>query len=143
MSVTAPLGFRAAGVAAGIKFGRLDLALVAGDGPCAAAGIFTANLAKAAPVLVSREHLLGGRARAIVINAGCANAGTGDAGLADAREMAALAASAVGCKPAEVVVASTGVIGVRLPMDKVRAGVAEAARHAVARGRARMPPARS
>jgi len=129
VSVTAPLGFRAAGVAAGIKFGRLDLALVAGDGPCAAAGIFTANLAKAAPVLVSREHLLGGRARAIVINAGCANAGTGDAGLADAREMAALAASAVGCQPAEVVVASTGVIGVRLPMDKVRAGVAEAARH--------------
>jgi glutamate N-acetyltransferase/amino-acid N-acetyltransferase len=129
VSVTAPLGFRAAGVAAGLKFGRLDLALVAADGLCSAAGIFTANLAKAAPVLVSREHLLGGRARAIVINAGCANAGTGDAGLADAREMAALAASAIGCQPAEVVVASTGVIGVRLPMDKVRAGVAEAARH--------------
>jgi glutamate N-acetyltransferase / amino-acid N-acetyltransferase len=129
VSVTAPLGFRAAGVAAGLKFGRLDLALVAADGLCSAAGIFTANLAKAAPVLVSREHLLGGRARAIVINAGCANAGTGDAGLADAREMAALAASAIGCQPAEVVVASTGVIGVRLPMDKVRVGVAEAARH--------------
>ena len=85
MSITAPLGFRAAGVASGIKFGRLDMALVAADGPCAAAGIFTANLAKAAPVLVSREHLANGRARAIVINAGCANACTGESGLSDAR----------------------------------------------------------
>ncbi len=128
MSVSEPLGFRAAGVAAGIKFGRLDLALVAADAPCASAGIFTANLAKAAPVLVSREHQATGRSRAIVVNAGCANAGTGDAGLADAREMAALAAEAVGCAANEVVVASTGVIGVRLPMDKVRAGIAEAGR---------------
>jgi glutamate N-acetyltransferase/amino-acid N-acetyltransferase len=128
VSVSEPLGFRAAGVAAGIKFGRLDLALVAADAPCASAGIFTANLAKAAPVLVSREHLATGRSRAIVVNAGCANAGTGDAGLADAREMAALAAEAVGCAANEVVVASTGVIGVRLPMDKVRAGIAEAGR---------------
>ena len=128
MSITEPLGFRAAGVAAGIKFGRLDLALVAADAPCASAGIFTANLAKAAPVLVSREHLGAGRARAIVVNAGCANAGTGEAGLADARQMAALAADAVGCAAGEVVVASTGVIGVRLPMDKVREGIAEAGR---------------
>ena len=124
MSVTAPLGFRAAGVAAGIKPDRLDLALVAADRPCAAAGVFTANLAQAAPVLVSREHLAGARARAIVANAGCANAATGEAGLADAREMAALAAHAVSCPAREVVVASTGVIGVRLPMDKLRAGVA-------------------
>ena len=129
MSITAPLGFRAAGVAAGIKFGRLDLALVAADGPCASAGIFTANLAKAAPVLISREHLADGRARAIVINAGCANAGTGEAGLSDAREMAVLAARAVDCAVEDVVVASTGVIGVRLPMDKVRNGIDEAARH--------------
>ncbi len=128
MSITAPLGFRAAGVAAGIKPDRLDLALVAADGPCASAGIFTANLAKAAPVLVSREHLASGRARAIVVNAGCANAGTGEAGLADAREMAALAASALGCAPSELVVASTGVIGVRLPMEKLRTGIAEAGR---------------
>jgi glutamate N-acetyltransferase/amino-acid N-acetyltransferase len=129
VSITAPLGFRAAGVAAGIKFGRLDLALVAADGPCASAGIFTANLAKAAPVLLSREHLADGRARAIVINAGCANAGTGEAGLSDAREMAVLAARAVDCAVEDVVVASTGVIGVRLPMDKVRNGIDEAARH--------------
>jgi glutamate N-acetyltransferase/amino-acid N-acetyltransferase len=128
VSITAPLGFRAAGVAAGIKPDRLDLALVAADAPCASAGIFTANLAKAAPVLVSQEHLASGRARAIVVNAGCANAGTGEAGLADAREMAALAARALGCAPGEVVVASTGVIGVRLPMDKLRAGIGDAGR---------------
>jgi len=125
--VTAPLGFRAAAVAAGIKPDRLDLALVVADRPCTAAGVFTTNLAKAAPVLVSREHLGSGRARAVVVNAGCANAGTGAAGLADARDMAAAAAAAAGCAPAEVVVASTGVIGVRLPMDKVRAGIAAAA----------------
>ena len=73
--VTAPLGFRAAAVAAGIKPDRLDLALVVADRPCSAAGVFTTNLAKAAPVLVSREHLQAGRARAVVVNAGCANAG--------------------------------------------------------------------
>jgi glutamate N-acetyltransferase / amino-acid N-acetyltransferase len=126
VSVTSPLGFRAAGVASGIKPDRLDLALVVADRPCASAGVFTANLAQAAPVLVSREHLLGGRTRAIVANAGCANAATGEAGLADAHEMAALAARAAGCPVAEVVVASTGVIGVRLPMEKVRAGIASA-----------------
>jgi glutamate N-acetyltransferase/amino-acid N-acetyltransferase len=125
--VTAPLGFRAAAVAAGIKPDRLDLALVVADSPCSAAGVFTTNLAKAAPVLVSSEHLASGRARAVVVNAGCANAGTGAAGLADAREMAAAASAAAGCAPAEVVVASTGVIGVRLPMDRVRAGIAAAA----------------
>lgn len=132
MSVTAALGFRAAGVAAGIKPDRLDLALVAADAPCSAAGVFTANLAQAAPVLVSREHLKSGRCRAIVANAGCANAATGAGGLADAREMAALAARAAGCAAEEVVVASTGVIGVRLPMEKLRAGI-PAAHAALAR----------
>ena len=126
--VTAPLGFRAAAVAAGIKVGQPDLALVVADAPCAAAGVFTTNLVQAAPVLVSREHLAGGCARAIVVNAGCANAGTGEAGLADARETAEIVARTVGCATAEVVVASTGVIGVRLPMEKLRAGIAEAAR---------------
>jgi glutamate N-acetyltransferase/amino-acid N-acetyltransferase len=118
-----PLGFRASAVAAGIKPDRLDLALVAADAPCAAAGVFTSNRAVAAPVVVSREHLAAGSARAIVVNAGCANAATGAAGLRDAREMAARAASALGCAPSEVLVASTGVIGVALPMDKVRAGI--------------------
>jgi glutamate N-acetyltransferase/amino-acid N-acetyltransferase len=128
VGVAAPLGFRAAAVASGIKPGGLDLALLVADGECSAAGVFTTNLAQAAPVLVSREHVAGGRARAIVANAGCANAGTGAAGLADARETAALVADIVGCAPREVLVASTGVIGVRLPMEKVRAGIAEAGR---------------
>jgi glutamate N-acetyltransferase/amino-acid N-acetyltransferase len=126
--VTAPLGFRAAAVASGIKPDRLDLALLAADSACTAAGVFTTNLALAAPVVVSRDHLAGGRARAIVVNAGCANAGTGEAGLADARETAAITAHALGCASREVLVASTGVIGVRLPMEKVRAGLAAAGR---------------
>jgi glutamate N-acetyltransferase/amino-acid N-acetyltransferase len=124
--VTAPLGFRAAAVASGVKPDRLDLALLVADASCPAAGVFTTNLAQAAPVLVSREHLAGGRARAIVVNAGCANAATGEAGLADAREMAEMVAHTVGCPIEEVLVASTGVIGVRLPMENVRAGIAEA-----------------
>ena len=126
--ITAPLGFKCAAVAAGIKPDRLDLALLVADQPCPAAGVFTTNLAKAAPVLVSREHLAGGRARAIVVNAGCANAGTGAQGLADARAMAAAVAAAVGCEPTQVIVASTGVIGVPLPMDKVREGIDRAAK---------------
>ena len=126
--ITAPLGFRAAAVASGIKPDRDDLALVVADGACAAAGVFTRNLAQAAPVVVSREHLAGGRARAIVANAGCANAGTGPDGLADARETAAIAARSLGCPAEQVLIASTGVIGVRLPMDKLRAGIPDAAR---------------
>ena len=126
--ITSPAGFRAAAVAAGIKPDRDDLALIVADRACAAAAVFTQNRACAAPVEVSREHLLSGRARAVVVNAGCANAATGEAGLADAREMAARTAAAVGCAPEEVVVASTGVIGVRLPMDKVKDGIARAAR---------------
>ncbi len=126
--VTAPLGFRAAAVASGIKPRGLDVALLVADGPCAAAGVFTTNLAKAAPVLLSREHVAGGRARAILVNAGCANAGTGEAGLGDAREAAEVVAATVGCGAREVLVASTGVIGVRLPMEKLRAGIGEAGR---------------
>jgi glutamate N-acetyltransferase/amino-acid N-acetyltransferase len=127
--VTAPLGFRAAAVASGIQPGRPDLALIVADAACAAAGVFTTNLAQAAPVLVSREHLASGRARAVVVNAGCANAGTGEAGVADARETAEIVADTVGCAIEEVLVASTGVIGVPLPMEKLRAGIAEAGRH--------------
>jgi glutamate N-acetyltransferase/amino-acid N-acetyltransferase len=125
--VTGPRGFRAAAVACGIKEGRTDLALLVADEACAAAAVFTTNRAQAAPVLVSREHLASGRARAVVVNAGCANAATGAAGLADARETAELVARALGCPPTEVVVASTGVIGVPLPMDRLRAGVPAAA----------------
>ena len=123
--VTAARGFRASAVEAGIKAGRTDLALLVSDRPCVAAGVFTTNLAKAAPVLVSAEHLRGGEggARAVIVNAGCANAATGPQGLADARETVALTASALGCPVNEVLVCSTGVIGVNLPMDKVRAAI--------------------
>jgi glutamate N-acetyltransferase / amino-acid N-acetyltransferase len=126
--VTAALGFRAAAVASGIKREGLDLALLVADAACTAAGVFTSNLAQAGPVLVSREHVASGRARAVVVNAGCANAGTGEDGLAAARETAETVADTVGCRPEEVLVASTGVIGVRLPMERVRAGIADAAR---------------
>ena len=125
--VTAPLGFRAAAVAAGIKKEGPDLTLLVADWGCSAAAVFTTNRAQAAPVLVSREHLQGGQARAVVINAGFANAATGEQGLRDARETAAVVAQQIGCRPSEVVVASTGVIGVALPMDRVRAGIVAAA----------------
>jgi glutamate N-acetyltransferase/amino-acid N-acetyltransferase len=132
--VTTPQGFRAAGVACGIKkqAGALDLALVACDGPVPAAGVFTTNRAVAAPVVVAREHLVtsGGHAKAIVINAGCANAATGAAGLHVARDMASATARAVACDTEHVLIASTGVIGVSLDITKIRAGVT-AASHAL------------
>ncbi len=124
--ITAAAGFRAAGIACGIKAsGRPDLALVAADRPAAAAAIFTLNRAQAAPLLVSQEHLAGsgGFAQVIVTNSGCANACTGAQGLIDAREMAALTATSVGCLPTHALVASTGVIGVNLPMDPIRSGI--------------------
>ena len=124
--ITAPRGFRASGISCGIKAnGRHDLAILATDRPVPAAGIFTLNQAKAAPVLVAQEHLRssGGRAQVIVTNSGCANACTGTLGMANAREMATLTARHVGCAPAEVLVASTGVIGVHLKMDALREGI--------------------
>jgi glutamate N-acetyltransferase / amino-acid N-acetyltransferase len=128
--ICTPVGFAASGVACGIKpAGGPDLALVAADRPVSAAAIFTVNKAVAAPVVISRAQLTesGGRARAIVTNSGCANACTGPQGDADAREMVALTAAALGCAPAHVLVASTGVIGVHLPMDALRAGIPAAA----------------
>jgi len=129
--ISAPGGFRVAGVNCGIKkkHGALDLALVVADAPAAAAGVFTQNKAQAAPVLVSREHLArsGGRAAAIVVNSGCANACTGPEGLAVTRSSADFVASVVGCAPEQVLVASTGVIGVQLDLDKIRKGTGAAA----------------
>ncbi len=127
--VTAPRGFRAAGIAAGIRVsGRKDVALIAAERSVPAACVFTTNAMAAAPVLVSREHITSGRARAVVVNAGNANACTGDAGLADARLMARTAARALGCDEREIIVASTGVIGERLPVERVCAGIEAAAR---------------
>jgi glutamate N-acetyltransferase / amino-acid N-acetyltransferase len=127
--VTTPRGFRAAGVAAGIKATQaLDLALLVSDTDARAAAVFTTNRAVAAPVVVSRDHLArsGGIVRAIVINSGCANACTGADGLQAARDMASETARLLSCPVEQVLVASTGVIGVALPMDKVRAGLPNA-----------------
>ena len=135
--VTTPRGFRAAGVACGIKrvadpkaAAPLDLALIVADAPVTAAAVFTTNKAIAAPVTVARDHLerSGGRAQAIVVNSGCANACTGEAGLKVARDMAAATAAAVGCTPEQVLVASTGVIGVQLDPEKVARGIGSAAK---------------
>jgi glutamate N-acetyltransferase / amino-acid N-acetyltransferase len=129
-SVTAPRGYRAAGVACGIKArGGLDLALIASDVPASAAAVFTTNLAVAAPVIVSRRILAasGGRVSAIVINSGCANACTGPDGMMHAEDMVGAAAAAVGCDPGAVLVASTGVIGVKLDMPTVSRGILQAA----------------
>jgi glutamate N-acetyltransferase/amino-acid N-acetyltransferase len=129
--VTAPAGFRTAGVACGIKkTGALDLALLVADGPATAAAVFTTNKAQAAPVLVSREHLAhsGGRARAVIVNSGCANACTGPEGMAVARSAADFVASMTGCTADQVLVASTGVIGVQLDLDRLRKGALDAVR---------------
>lgn len=136
MSVTAPKGFRAAGVAAGLKAsGGPDLALVVNDGPDAtAAGVFTGNRIKAAPVLWSAQVLRGGVIRAVVLNSGGANACTGSPGLADTRvtaQQVALRLTAAGrypLSPVDVAVCSTGLIGERLPMPKVLSGVDAAVR---------------
>jgi glutamate N-acetyltransferase / amino-acid N-acetyltransferase len=130
-SVAAPGGFRAAGIACGIKSnGKPDLAVIASDLPAIAAAVFTTNRAQAAPILVSRENLQAGagRMRAIVVNSGCANACTGDDGLEHARAMAAITSVALGVEPTEIIVASTGVIGVKLPMTNVTRGIDEAVR---------------
>ena len=128
--VTAPGGFRAAGVACGLKPAGRDLALLVAEETATAAGIFTTNRAVAAPVVVSRDQLAssGGRARAIVVNSKCANACTGEPGMAAAREMVSATAQAVGCDPELVLVASTGVIGMRLDVPKVTRGIGEAVR---------------
>jgi len=125
--VVAPLGFLASGVSAGLKpDGRRDLALVAAETSVPAAAVFTTNKVVAAPVLISRRHISAGRARAVVINAGNANACTGPQGEADAIAMADAVAAGLGCNPHEVVVSSTGVIGVPLPVGKIVSAMPEA-----------------
>jgi glutamate N-acetyltransferase/amino-acid N-acetyltransferase len=128
--ITAPNGFKSAAVHCGIKakLDALDLAVIAADTFASMAGIFTTNLAQAAPVLVSKQHLdsAHGLGCGIVVNSGCANACTGDAGLANARRMTEEVAGALGCPPEQVLVASTGVIGVGLDMNHVSAGIQEA-----------------
>jgi glutamate N-acetyltransferase/amino-acid N-acetyltransferase len=122
-------GYRFAGVHCGVRpdRDRLDLALVVSDRPAAAAGVFTQNRVVAAPVHVCRERLPRDDARGVVVCAGNANACTGEQGLRDAERMAALAAESVGCRPEQMLVASTGVIGRHLPMTNVAAGIPKAA----------------
>ncbi|MFE6778210.1 bifunctional glutamate N-acetyltransferase/amino-acid acetyltransferase ArgJ [Streptomyces sp. NPDC057702] len=129
MSVTAAQGFTAAGIAAGLKDnGTSDVALVVNQGPrLAAAGVFTSNRVKAAPVLWSEQVLAGGAISAVVLNSGGANACTGPLGFQDAHATAEKAAEVLGHSAGEVAVASTGLIGVRLPMDKLLPGVERAA----------------
>ena len=123
--VCAAAGIRAAGVSAGFRRNpaRLDLALVVADDPCVAAATFTTNRFCAAPVTVSRAHVADGRARAIVLNSGNANAATGEPGLACAERACACVANELGCAADDVLVASTGVIGVQLPFAPYEAGV--------------------
>ena len=139
MSVTAPLGFRAAGVAAGLKqSGQPDVAVVLNDGPSrSAAAVFTSNRVQAAPVTWTRQVVSGGRVRAVVLNSGGANACTGPAGFQDTHATAEHLAAAINApgedaSAGEIAVCSTGLIGERLPMDKllpgVSAAVAEASR---------------
>ena len=126
--VCAAKGFRAAGVPARIKYeGRNDVALVVADAPCAAAAVFTTNAVAAAPVLYDRQVVKGGRVQAILANSGCANACTGEAGYRDAELSALATAGELGINPKHVLVASTGVIGRRLPMDRLLAGMKDAA----------------
>ena len=128
MSVTGPDGFRAAGVAAGLKPGELDVALVVNDGPLdAAAGVFTANRVKAAPVLWSEQVLRGGRVRAVVLNAKYANACTGPAGFAVTHSTAEAVGAALGVGAGEVAVCSTGKIGEPPPLAVLTKGVVDAA----------------
>jgi glutamate N-acetyltransferase/amino-acid N-acetyltransferase len=125
-TITTPKGFRAGATTAGIRDsapGRLDLALLASDRPCAAAAVYTKSKVMGPPLHITKRHLADGRAQAIVANSGIANALTGEPGMADAAEMAGLAGGKLGISGDDVVVASTGVTGWRLPMDRIRAAV--------------------
>ncbi len=137
--ITAVQGIRAAGVACGIKkpghyTEMTDLALICCDKPATAAGVFTTNKAKAAPVIVSQKHIKDGKAQAIVANSGNPNACTGEQGLKDARKMAELAAVELNIAPELVLLGETGRIGVPLPMDKVEKGIKMAAAELAADG---------
>jgi glutamate N-acetyltransferase/amino-acid N-acetyltransferase len=126
MTVTAVDGFKASGLASGIKeSGAPDLAMVATTdaAPVTAAGVFTSNLVAAAPVQISRRHLADGRAAAVVLNSGNANAATGEQGRADALRMCELTAQAIGCATTDVLVCETGLIGIPMPMDPVESGI--------------------
>ena len=125
-SVTSPQGFHAGATYAGIKKkanNALDLGILFSEVPCVATALFTTNRIKAAPIVLCQQHLQAGRTVAVVVNSGCANACNGEQGLAAASKMAKLAAKGIGLSSDDVLVASTGVIGQRLPMKLIRAGI--------------------
>jgi len=124
IEVPMPRGFRYSGITCGLKAsGKPDMAMIVGDGPLVAAGVYTTNQIVAAPVTLCRSRTPSSHTRAVVINSGNANACTGDAGMHDAQEMATMAAEKIGCDPISVLVMSTGVIGRPMPMDKIRRGI--------------------
>jgi glutamate N-acetyltransferase / amino-acid N-acetyltransferase len=125
--VTAPVGFSASGVRCGLKQNGLDLALIASDRDCTSAGVFTTNAFKAASVVVNAERIISGKARAVVANAGNANACTGEQGMRDAVRMCDLTGELLGVPGDMVLNASTGIIGVPMPMDKIEHGIRQAA----------------
>ncbi len=120
-------GFRSSGVRAGIKRSGLDVALIVSDRPASVAGVFTRSTVVGAPVELCRRLVRSGSARGVIVNSGCSNVAMGAQGRRDAAEMSRRAALAVGAAPAEMLVASTGVIGQRLPMLRIRRGIASAA----------------
>jgi len=125
-TVTSAEGFFAGATSAGINKkakNKPDLALLFSEAPCVAAGVFTGNRIKAAPVVLSQQRLKEGRAGAVVVNSGCANASTGDRGIKDAARIAKLVAEGIGLSPYDVLVASTGVIGVPLPMRRITSAI--------------------
>ncbi|MCL1857236.1 MAG: bifunctional glutamate N-acetyltransferase/amino-acid acetyltransferase ArgJ [Kiritimatiellaeota bacterium] len=121
--VTSAKGFKACGVAAGIKADRDDMGLLVSESPASVAGVFTSNTMAAAPVTLDRKRVRRGKAQAVIVNAGCANACTGKEGYRDAVRMASLGAKALGLRDTLVLVSSTGVIGRRLPMQRIAAGI--------------------
>ena len=129
MSIVLPSGFRFAGVSCGIKkaAGKKDLTLIVGESPLVAAGVYTQNQVCAAPVHWCRCRTPGDNLRAVVINSGNANACTGEQGAANTESMAILCAKQIGCQPEDVLVMSTGIIGVQLPMDRISTGIEHAA----------------
>lgn len=133
VKIVAPLGFTAGAAMAGVKTGkaeRLDVGLIASDRPCVAAGVFTTNQVIAAPCVLTRNNVEGGVLRGVVANSGIANACTGEQGDRAAAAMADAAATALGCKTSEIGVASTGVIGWQLPVDRIERAIAEIRPHA-------------
>jgi glutamate N-acetyltransferase/amino-acid N-acetyltransferase len=130
-------GFRASGVHCGIKEGGLDLAVIASEVPATVAGVFTRSSVVGAPVELTRRRARRGRARAVVVNSGIANVAMGEAGREAARSMTAWTAKELGCSPAEVLVASTGVIGEPIPLGRLRRGIPEAVRRLSPKGLSR------